>query len=63
MSARPKAVRSMRFIKFDRALRRHDPHVWLTDQAVPIDQADFDDANDVLFGRDRGTCHSGMCFV
>lgn len=42
---------------------KSDPHAWLTDQAVPIDQADFDEANDVLFGRERGACHSGMCFV
>lgn len=50
-------------IQFDRDLRKRDPHAWLTDQAVPIDQADFDEANDVLFGRERGACHSGMCFV
>jgi len=50
-------------IKFDRSIRQRDPNMWLTDQAVPIDQADFDDANEVLFGRDRGACDSGMCFV
>lgn len=50
-------------IQFDRDMRNSDPHAWLTDQAVPIDQADFDDANEVLFGRERGTCHSGLCFV
>lgn len=50
-------------IQFDREMRKHDPHAWLTDQAVPIDQADFDDANEVMFGRERGACHSGLCFV
>lgn len=50
-------------IVFDRELRMHDPHAWLTDQAVPIDQADFDDSNEVLFGRERGACDSGLCFV
>ena len=50
-------------IQFDRDLRKRDPHVWLTDQAMPIDQADFDDANEVMFGRERGSCDSGMCFV
>lgn len=50
-------------IQFDRDMRKRDPHAWLTDQAVPIDQADFDDANEVLFGRENGACHSGLCFV
>lgn len=50
-------------IQFDRELRMRDPHAWLTDQAVPIDQADFDDTNEVLFGRDRGACDSGLCFM
>ena len=50
-------------IQFDRDMRKRDPHAWLTDQAVPIDKADFDDANEVMFGRDRGGCSSGMCFV
>ena len=54
---RPKVIR------FDRGIRKRDPHVWLTDQAVPIDKADFDDANEVMFGRDGGGCESGMCFV
>lgn len=50
-------------IQFDRELRSSDPHVWLTDQAIPIERVDFDDQNDVLFGRERGACDSGMCFV
>lgn len=50
-------------IHFDRQIRERDPHVWLTDQALPIELTDFDDANEVMFGRDRGACHSGLCFV
>jgi hypothetical protein len=50
-------------IQFDRELRKQDPHAWLTDQAVPIELANFDDANEVLFGRERGACDSGLCFV
>jgi hypothetical protein len=53
----------VKVIKFDREMRERDPHAWLTDQSVPIEQADFDDANEVLFGRDGGACESGMCFV
>lgn len=50
-------------IAFDRELRERDPHAWLTDQTVPIAEADFDESNEVLFGRDHGSCESGMCFV
>lgn len=50
-------------VEFDRGLRLLDPHAWLTDQAVPIDQTDFGDSQEVLFGRDRGACDSGLCFV
>lgn len=53
----------VKVIKFDREVRQRDPNAWLTDQAVPIELADFDDRNEVLFGRDRGACDSGMCFV
>lgn len=53
----------VKVIHFDREIRKRDPDVWLTDQAVPIDEADFEDANEVLFGRDGGACDSGMCFV
>lgn len=50
-------------IRFDRELRQRDPHAWLTEQCVPIEEADFSEANEVLFGRDAGGCDSGMCFV
>lgn len=53
----------LKVIRFDREIRKRDPNVWLTDQAVPIEEADFDDKNEVLFGRDRGGCESGMCFL
>ena len=54
---RPKVIR------FERELRQRDPHAWLTDQVVPVESADFTDANEILFGRERGACDSGMCFV
>ncbi len=47
-------------IHFDRAMRRRDPHAFLHADAVPIDQADLDDRNGVLFGHG---CNSGHCFV
>ncbi|TFW15942.1 hypothetical protein [Duganella callida] len=50
-------------VQFDRELRRLDAHAWLTDQPVPIDQVDFSDAQEVLFGREAGSCESGMCFL
>jgi len=53
----------VKVIKFDREIRERDPHIWLTDQAIPIEQADFDERNEVMFGRDGGGCDSGLCFV
>lgn len=50
-------------IWFDRQIRERDPNVYLTSDCKPIDQVDFDDANEVLFGRDSGGCDSGFCFV
>lgn len=50
-------------VMFDRELRRIDPHAWLTDQPVPIEQVDFSDSQEVLFGREDGACDSGMCFL
>jgi hypothetical protein len=52
-----------RVVLFDRHIRTIDPNVWLTSECKPIDECDFDDANEVLFGRDRGGCDSGQCFV
>lgn len=53
----------VKVIQFDRDLRAKDPHAWLTGDALPIDEVDFSDANEVLFGRDAGGCDSGFCFV
>jgi hypothetical protein len=50
-------------VQFEHEIQKIDPHAWLTDQAVPITQADFDDSQEVLFGRERGGCDSGMCFL
>jgi hypothetical protein len=47
-------------VKFDRELRLLDPHAFIHSDAVPLDQADLDDANGVLFGHG---CSSGHCFV
>lgn len=47
-------------VKFDRELRLLDPHAFIHSDAVPLDQANLDDANGVLF--DHG-CQSGYCFV
>ena len=46
-------------VKFDRELRLLDPHAFIHSDAVPLDQANLDDANGVLFGH----CDSGHCFV
>jgi len=52
-----------RVVLFDRYIRTIDPNVWLTSECKPIDECNFDDDNEVLFGRDRGGCDSGQCFV
>lgn len=45
-------------VQFDRELRKLDPHAYLHSDCVPLDQADLDDPNGVLFGH----CDSGHCF-
>lgn len=47
-------------VRFDREIRRRDPHAFLHSDCVPLDQADLDDRNGVLFGH---VCQSGHCFV
>ncbi|HDR9068188.1 hypothetical protein SAMN03159335_06193 [Burkholderia cepacia] len=47
-------------IQFERELRLRDPHAFLHHDCVPLDQADLDDRNGVLFGHN---CTSGHCFV
>jgi hypothetical protein len=46
-------------IQFDREIRRVDPHAFLHHDCVPIDEADLDEKNGVLFDH----CDSGLCFV
>jgi len=50
-------------VQFDRELRQLDANAWLTDQPLPIEQVDFHDSQEVLFGREDGSCESGMCFL
>lgn len=50
----PKAV------TFDHEIRRRDPHAFVHSDAVPLESADLDDANGVLFGHG---CDSGHCFT
>lgn len=47
-------------IKFDRELRVTDPHAFIHSDCVPLERADLDDRNGVLFGHG---CDSGHCFV
>lgn len=47
-------------IKFDRAIRKRDPNAFLHPDCVPLDQANLEDANGVVFGHE---CQSGQCFV
>lgn len=47
-------------VKFDREIRVRDPNAYLHHDCVPLDRANLDDMNGVLFGHD---CESGLCFV
>ena len=47
-------------VVFDRAIRRRDPHAFVHSDCVPLDEADLDDRNGVLFGH-AGS--SGHCFI
>jgi hypothetical protein len=46
-------------IEFEREMRRRDEHAFLHHDCVPLDQADLDEKNGVLFSH----CDSGLCFV
>ncbi|MEY4415393.1 MAG: hypothetical protein RIQ53_2686, partial [Pseudomonadota bacterium] len=46
-------------IVFDRQMRERDPHAFLHPDAVPLEEANLDDSNGVLFQH----CDSGMCFT
>lgn len=50
-------------IAFERWIRQYDPHVWLTDQCVPVEDADFSIINETMWGDSGAHCESGMCFV
>jgi hypothetical protein len=46
-------------VDFEKEIQREDENLWLTQQAVPLDQADFAALPDLFTGR----CDSGVCFV
>lgn len=50
-------------VAFDKEIRTHDPHAWLTDQCVPVEKADFSVANELMWGDSGAECESGMCFI
>lgn len=50
-------------IAFEREIQQHDPHVWLTDQCVPVETADFSIINETMWGDSGAECESGLCFV
>lgn len=47
-------------VALDRALRERDPYAFIHPDCVPLDQADLDDQNGVLFDHH---CMSGQCFT
>lgn len=46
-------------VKFDREIRKRDPHAYVHSDCVPLDKANLDDSNGVLFDH---SCTSGVCF-
>lgn len=46
-------------IQLDKYIRSRDPDVWLHPSAVPLENVEFDEKNEVMFG----SCQSGLCFV
>ena len=46
-------------VKFDREIRKRDPHAFVHSDCVPLDKANLDDSNGVLFDH---SCTSGVCF-
>lgn len=47
-------------VHFDRDMRKRDPAAFLHSDCVPLDEADLDERNGVLFGHG---CNSGHCFT
>lgn len=50
-------------VSFEEEIRIKDKDIWLTDQCVPISQADFSEQNESMWGDSGAECESGMCFV
>ena len=49
----------MAAVAFDAQIRRTDKNAYVHHDGVPLDEADIDDKNGVLFGH----CDTGMCFT
>lgn len=47
-------------VETDRIIRLRDPHAFLHSDCVPLDQAELDERNGVLFGHN---CTSGQCYT
>lgn len=47
-------------VRFDREIRKRDPNAFVHSDCVPLDKADLDERNGVLFGHG---CTSGHCFT
>ena len=50
-------------VAFEREIRQGDKNIWLTDQCVPVDTADFSIINETMWGDSGAECESGLCFV
>lgn len=50
----------MKAIYFDQKIRRTDPHVWLHPSATFLGDVDFDERNEIMYGKH---CQTGLCFV
>lgn len=47
-------------VQFDKEIRKKDPHAFLHSDGIPLDKADLEERNGVLFGHG---CNTGHCFV
>lgn len=50
-------------VAFEHEIRKHDINMWLTDQCVPVEKADFSEKNESMWGDSGAECQSGLCFV
>mgnify|MGYP000440959959 FL=1 len=46
-------------VAFDKWMRKRDPHAFLHPDCVPLDEANLEDSNAVMFSH----CDSGLCFI